>query len=255
MVKAKGIVQHYFVTGMGETPARIDSAGNLFLNADMWPNLDANQRMFVMLHEEGHLALDTSNEKLVDAYAWKKYEQLGYPISGSVLALSRNLSGRSSEHQERVLAQLKRALSYDGRINGNTKALKTLSEIEKMEHAAYVKGRADAERQWMESQSFLGLNRDKDATGQKKSWWQQIFGGNNEKAQMKSNLKLQKEASKQADAQAQAAQAQAAQAAAQSQAEAAGNNTKKILIIGGIAVLALGIIAGVVVYIKKSNQS
>lgn len=75
------------------------------------------QRFFMLLHEAGHVALQTSNEFEADRYAFENYVSRGHSLKQSVYALSKILSGRNPEHYHRVKAQLERALLHDQKNN------------------------------------------------------------------------------------------------------------------------------------------
>lgn len=75
------------------------------------------QRFFMLLHEAGHVALQTSNEFEADRYAFENYASRGHSLKQSVYALSKILSGRNPEHYHRVKAQLERALLHDQKNN------------------------------------------------------------------------------------------------------------------------------------------
>lgn len=111
------------VRGIGSTPARVNrKTGELQINLDVWPKLKPEHKLFVLLHEEGHRALNTSNELAVDAYAFKKYAEAGYSLTEGVKALTQVLSGISPEHGLRAYLQLERAKEFDYYHNNNEKA-------------------------------------------------------------------------------------------------------------------------------------
>lgn len=47
--------------------------GTLYLNSQIWKGLPAEQQEFVLLHEEGHLNLQTTDEFEANAYAVSKF--------------------------------------------------------------------------------------------------------------------------------------------------------------------------------------
>lgn len=75
------------------------------------------QVVFMLLHENAHLALNTSDEIAVDAYAHKQYMDLGYSLKQSVLAHTRILKFDKTEDFVRATLQLKRAQAYDHEHN------------------------------------------------------------------------------------------------------------------------------------------
>lgn len=100
----------YYVYDLGQVPAMCNIiTGCLFLNASIWDLIPKNQQTFIRLHEEGHLALQTTDDELAcDAYASEKYFKLGLPLSDSVLAISEYLIGKNQEDWNRLEAQAAR---------------------------------------------------------------------------------------------------------------------------------------------------
>lgn len=109
---------------LGATPARVNrSTGEMYINAFMWPRLTPEQRIFIMLHELGHVKLQTSDEFAADAFAFKKYADMGYSLKASITALSRVLPFTNQEQRDRLVAQYDRAAMFDYVRNGNKKAI------------------------------------------------------------------------------------------------------------------------------------
>ena len=72
--------------------------------------LPIETRMFMLLHELGHVVLNTGDELKVDAWAFKQYNKLGYSLEKAVLALSSTLNGiDEEEHSQRIKRQFYRA--------------------------------------------------------------------------------------------------------------------------------------------------
>jgi len=80
--------------------------------------------MFILLHEAGHVDLQTTDELKADNYAFCRYADMGYPLSESVKALTRILPFDKPGHFKRVEAQLARAIIYDEK----KRAMKTPQE-------------------------------------------------------------------------------------------------------------------------------
>lgn len=122
--KPKGIKSITYVRNIGSTPARVNrKTGELQINMDVWPKLKPEHKRFVLLHEEGHVVLDTSDELAVDAYAFKKYAAEGYSLTESVKAITRLLNSNNPEHNLRANLQLQRALEYDHFVNKNNRII------------------------------------------------------------------------------------------------------------------------------------
>ncbi len=89
--------------------------GVMYLNAPMvrMMGLSKDAIFFIMLHEMGHLVLQTSDEKEVDAWAHREYLRRGYSPRQSIFALTRILRFNKREDFERGMAQLERAKKFD----------------------------------------------------------------------------------------------------------------------------------------------
>jgi len=92
----------------------------MYISMKHFRQMPASHRTFVMLHEMGHVVLQTTNEIEADAWAFKQYADLGLPLSESVKALTRILSPSNPDHNQRMYLQLQRALKYDREVNHNT---------------------------------------------------------------------------------------------------------------------------------------
>lgn len=110
----------YVVPDLGTTPASVNRrTGELYINKKMWCQLKPEHRLFVLLHEMGHIALNTTDEMAVDKWAFDRYTEMGYSLQEAVKALTRVLHGRNPEHHWRVYEQLMRAANYDFSVNQN----------------------------------------------------------------------------------------------------------------------------------------
>jgi hypothetical protein len=118
-----GITAIYEVDDLGTTPARVNrKTGELYINMKKWADLSPEARLFVLLHEAGHVDQNTRNEILADNYAFYAYARAGKPLSKSIQALTRLLNFNNPQHYDRVKAQLNRAFAYDYHVNGNPAA-------------------------------------------------------------------------------------------------------------------------------------
>ena len=96
----KGIVKVYVKPELpGGTPALSDrNTGEVWINRKIFDTLPEEHKIFILLHEEGHIVLNTKDEFEADAYAFKKYAEKGYGMKESVKALSRVLECNNPEH-------------------------------------------------------------------------------------------------------------------------------------------------------------
>lgn len=105
------------------SPAIVNRAtGVMYINLSVWNSLPAESRLFIMLHEAGHAALQTTSEHEADQWAFDQYAALGYPLTKGVYALSRVLKFNKPEDYQRLQNQLIRAAEYDYYNNHNQKA-------------------------------------------------------------------------------------------------------------------------------------
>jgi hypothetical protein len=115
---ATGITKVTFLENLGSTPATVNKrTGELYLSRHHWRRMNPDQRFFMLMHELGHVALQTSNELEADAYAWEQYAATGRSLKNSVKALTGLLSGNSPEHITRAVLQYQRALDHDRKQN------------------------------------------------------------------------------------------------------------------------------------------
>lgn len=127
----KGITDIFYVRGgLGKSPAATNrKTGVVYINIPYWEKLPYEHRLFVMLHELGHIVHDTSDEFLADSFAFEQYAKLGYSLTESVYALSQVLSKTTPEQFERIETALHRALKYDAKENHNPKAEQALNDF------------------------------------------------------------------------------------------------------------------------------
>lgn len=119
---AKGITKVTWVADLGGTPARVNRrTGEMTCSTRHMMAMPKEHRLFVMLHEKAHVELQTTNEIVADAAAFREYADLGYSLNASVKALTRVLNDKNPEHAWRMYLQLQRAKAYDRSHYGNTK--------------------------------------------------------------------------------------------------------------------------------------
>lgn len=130
----RGITKIYFVDRLPEGSSGpaccLRSTGECWINRNYWKALNYEQRVFILLHENAHISLDSSNEKEVDREAHKQYLAMGLSLNESVRALTKVLSFTTEEHKERAVEQTIRAAVYDITVNGNTRLLEKLKSLE-----------------------------------------------------------------------------------------------------------------------------
>ncbi|MFZ1807953.1 MAG: hypothetical protein WAU36_12045 [Cyclobacteriaceae bacterium] len=89
--------------------------GEMYINMPLVKQrgITKDQLFFIMLHEMGHMKLQTSDEVAVDEWAHKEYMSRGYSLNQSVTALTQVLRFNKEEDYIRGEAQLRRAQAYD----------------------------------------------------------------------------------------------------------------------------------------------
>lgn len=111
-------IVHIDQFGDSASPARCSrKKGVIYINDAVFSQLPPEHRLFVLLHEYGHIKLNTTAEFAVDKYASELYLKMGYPLSESVRSLSSVLSGTHPDHYARTKAQLDRAKTIDKKYN------------------------------------------------------------------------------------------------------------------------------------------
>lgn len=100
-----------------DSPAGCDRDTKVIVvNPELFNRLTPFQKKFILLHEEGHLALNTSEETSADAYAFDRLAGTEFrSLKQAVGALQEILDGTSPEHKERYDALYDRALSWDAK--------------------------------------------------------------------------------------------------------------------------------------------
>lgn len=106
------------------TPAIVDrKTGVCYVNLNTFEKLSFPEKMFVLLHEAGHVTLQTTNEIDADNWAFTQYANLGYPLSESIYSLSKILKFNKQNDYDRLKAQFERAFKYDLQVNKNEKLM------------------------------------------------------------------------------------------------------------------------------------
>jgi hypothetical protein len=106
------------------TPARCNrKTGEIYLNINRWGSIKPQHKVYILLHEIGHIVLNTSNELAVDKWAQEQYVQAGYPLTESVLALTQVLSGDTEEQVARATQSLNIARQFDMNLNEHVGAM------------------------------------------------------------------------------------------------------------------------------------
>lgn len=117
---AKGITAIIWVDDLGGTPAKVNrDTGEMYCSRKQMAAMPHEYRLFIMLHEMAHVVLQTEDEEAADAWAFKKYADMGYSLKAVVKALTRVLNDQKPEHAQRMNLQLQRAKDYDYRVNKN----------------------------------------------------------------------------------------------------------------------------------------
>jgi len=122
-VGAKQITKITYLPDLGATPARVNRrTGEMQISIKFWKQLPPEHRFFIMLHEMGHVILQSRNEEEVDNWAFNQYAKAGYSLKESVFALTRVLNMDNPAHNWRAYLQLQRAREFDYFHYGNKNA-------------------------------------------------------------------------------------------------------------------------------------
>ncbi len=116
---------------LGTTPARVlRKSGIVFINRNIWNKLSEPAKKFILLHEEGHHVLDTSNELKADEYAFYRYAgSEKYSLKNTLKTITQTLDTSRPDHQERIQNIINHILLFDYLNFGNEKALKMYAQI------------------------------------------------------------------------------------------------------------------------------
>jgi hypothetical protein len=107
----------FYKDGLGTVPAMCNIyTAELYLNSEIWDSIPFAQQKFIILHEYGHVALQTLYDEFAcDAYASDEYFKLNLPLSQSIFAISDYLVGKKNEDYERVTAQAERCKNQEAK--------------------------------------------------------------------------------------------------------------------------------------------
>lgn len=104
-----------FVTGIGDTPARVGMIGKgMQINDEIVDYVPKEYWGPVMLHEEGHIAFNTTNEGVADIYMIDAYVQKGGSPKTAIYALADMLNPNNPEHLGRMYNALRYAIEKYG---------------------------------------------------------------------------------------------------------------------------------------------
>jgi len=81
--------------------------GEILVNKNVFTKLNKNERTFVLLHEAGHIELQTQDEHQADAYAFKEYLKLGLPLENIISCMKKVLSNKEL-NRKRIMYMEKR---------------------------------------------------------------------------------------------------------------------------------------------------
>jgi hypothetical protein len=87
--------------------------GEVFLSKEALRGIPDDYLYIVLLHEEGHLVLNTIDEEEADAYAFKRYADMGFKLDDAEKALEYFLHGNTNRmHHVRIVDQMQRIKKY-----------------------------------------------------------------------------------------------------------------------------------------------
>jgi hypothetical protein len=83
------------------------SEGLILVNRNVFSQLNKYERTFVLLHEAGHIELETADECKADAYAYSEYVKLGFPVSQILTAMDKVLTNKPQNSERKsIMKQL-----------------------------------------------------------------------------------------------------------------------------------------------------
>lgn len=123
-------LKRIYTNELSGTPAAIDRReGIIYINPTLFNQLTYFEKRFVILHEEGHYYLNTSDEVAADAYAFDRLAGTEFKSLKKTLGtLDKLLVKGNIQRAERIYQLYKRALKWDG-DNGNEDAAKEYERI------------------------------------------------------------------------------------------------------------------------------
>jgi len=255
-----GITAIYEVEDLGTTPARVNrKTGELYINMKKWATMTPEARLFVLLHEAGHVDQDTRSEFMADNYAFYAYAREGKPLSKAVTALTRLLSFDNPQHYDRLRAQMHRVFAYDYKVNGNDQANPEIMEAALFQpQAEQYNYFSSPPKHSMKVQRFEDIHGTAIAPGQE-SEYSDLFGiGKSKAARQAAQLaRQQKRADKKINKERTKGAAERAKMGLEdgppvpSAPAAAGTGNSKILIFAGAGAALLILV--IVFFIKRKK--
>ncbi len=80
-------------------------SGEILINKNVIKDYDTNERTFILLHEAGHIELQTENEHEADAYAFFEYKKLGLPLHSILSAMEKALTDKPINRERKLIMQ------------------------------------------------------------------------------------------------------------------------------------------------------
>lgn len=103
-----------FVPVLEGTPASVSpNTGTMFISLAWWNMAPFEERLFVLLHECGHLETGSQSEFDADRWALATYAHEGHSLRGAVRALNKILPYVNNEQYQRGTALMQQALQFD----------------------------------------------------------------------------------------------------------------------------------------------
>ena len=160
-----GLTSIIFVDEM-RGPASVNRhTGVCYINKKIWDKADKETRLFILLHENAHIALQTTNEFEADKKAFEDYSSMGYSLKKAVKSLTSLLRNENKEHRQRALALLLHASRYDKEKNNSPRALNSLNFMQNI--LLNKQSFADRLHEGSEFHQFLGIAFTKSAQRRK----------------------------------------------------------------------------------------
>jgi hypothetical protein len=101
------------------TPASVQpSTGMMYISAAWWTNAPFEERLYVLLHECGHLETQSKSEFDADKWAFSQYASEGHSLRGAINAMNAILPYTTLEQKQRSTALLYQALEFDSSYKG-----------------------------------------------------------------------------------------------------------------------------------------
>ena len=141
------------------SPALADlQEGVITVNTPVFNKYDDFTKRYILLHEKGHIRLNTFNEIAADSYAFDALAGTEpYSLRNSVKALQTALPFTHPVHDERLRNQIIRALEWDA-AHGNTNAQKELDEMNRYAYFDYTPYQNSAQESY--NRSMINLLND-----------------------------------------------------------------------------------------------